>query len=173
MPSGLSNPEKVRVRQLFAEGKVGREALLKAEAESYHSQGTCTFYGTANSNQMLMEVMGLHLPGAAFPNPGTELRAALTRAATASPARRRPPWFSRGRTAMRPTARASRPGARHEVRGPAQPASTRVPAGAMSSVNWPRPVSSAASSTRWTDWPLPKRSTPFAAVSFIGQLSVG
>ena len=82
MPSGLSNPEKVRVRQLFAEGKVGREALLKAEAESYHSQGTCTFYGTANSNQMLMEVMGLHLPGAAFPNPGSELRAALTRAAT-------------------------------------------------------------------------------------------
>jgi len=82
MPSGLSNPEKVRVRQLFAEGKVGREALLKAEAESYHSQGTCTFYGTANSNQMLMEVMGLHLPGAAFPNPGTPLRAALTRAAT-------------------------------------------------------------------------------------------
>jgi phosphogluconate dehydratase len=82
MPSGLSNPEKVRVRQLFAEGKVGREALLKAEAESYHSQGTCTFYGTANSNQMLMEVMGLHLPGAAFPNPGTALRAALTRAAT-------------------------------------------------------------------------------------------
>ena len=82
MPSGLPNPEKVRVRQLFAEGKVGREALLKAEADSYHSQGTCTFYGTANSNQMLMEVMGLHLPGAAFPNPGTKLRAALTRAAT-------------------------------------------------------------------------------------------
>ena len=82
MPSGLPNPEKVRVRQLFAEGKVGREALLKAEAESYHSPGTCTFYGTANSNQMLMEVMGLHLPGAAFPNPGTPLRTALTRAAT-------------------------------------------------------------------------------------------
>jgi phosphogluconate dehydratase len=81
MPSGLSNPEKVRVRQLFAEGKVGREVLLKAEAESYHSQGTCTFYGTANSNQMLMEVMGLHLPGAAFANPGTALRTALTRAA--------------------------------------------------------------------------------------------
>lgn len=81
MPSGLSNPEKVRVRQLFAEGKVGRDALLKAEAESYHGQGTCTFYGTANSNQMLMEVMGLHLPGAAFPNPGTPLRTALTRAA--------------------------------------------------------------------------------------------
>lgn len=81
MPSGLPNPEKVRIRQLFAEGKVGREALLKAEADSYHSQGTCTFYGTANSNQMLMEVMGLHLPGAAFPNPGTPLRTALTRAA--------------------------------------------------------------------------------------------
>lgn len=81
MPSGLPNPEKVRVRQLFAEGKVDRSALLKAEAESYHAQGTCTFYGTANSNQMLMEVMGLHLPGAAFPNPGTPLRRALTRAA--------------------------------------------------------------------------------------------
>lgn len=82
MPSGLPNPEKVRIRQLFAEGKVGRDALLNAEAESYHSQGTCTFYGTANSNQMIMEVMGLHLPGAAFTNPGTPLRAALTRAAT-------------------------------------------------------------------------------------------
>ncbi|KCZ94342.1 phosphogluconate dehydratase [Hyphomonas johnsonii MHS-2] len=82
MPSGLPNPEKVRIRQLFAEGKVGRDALLKAESESYHSQGTCTFYGTANSNQMLMEVMGFHLPGAAFTNPGTPLREALTRAAT-------------------------------------------------------------------------------------------
>ena len=82
MPSGLPNPEKVRIRQLFAEGKVGREELLRAEAESYHTQGTCTFYGTANSNQMLMEVMGLHLPGAAFTNPGTPLREALTRAAT-------------------------------------------------------------------------------------------
>ncbi|MFN3607478.1 MAG: phosphogluconate dehydratase [Hyphomonas sp.] len=82
MPSGLPNPEKVRIRQLFAEGKVDRSALLKAEAESYHSPGTCTFYGTANSNQMMMEVMGLHLPGAAFTNPGTPLRAALTRAAT-------------------------------------------------------------------------------------------
>lgn len=81
MPSGLPNPEKVRIRQLFAEGKVGRDALLKAEADSYHTQGTCTFYGTANSNQMLMEMMGLHLPGAAFPNPGTALRTALTRAA--------------------------------------------------------------------------------------------
>ncbi len=82
MPSGLPNPEKVRIRQLFAEGKLDRAALLKAEAESYHAQGTCTFYGTANSNQMLMEVMGLHLPGAAFTNPGTPLRTALTRAAT-------------------------------------------------------------------------------------------
>ncbi|MBU1286463.1 MAG: phosphogluconate dehydratase [Alphaproteobacteria bacterium] len=82
MPSGLPNPEKVRIRQLFAEGKVGREELLRAEAESYHTQGTCTFYGTANSNQMLMEVMGMHLPGAAFTNPGTPLREALTRAAT-------------------------------------------------------------------------------------------
>lgn len=82
MPSGLPNPEKVRIRQLFAEGKVGREELLRAEAQSYHTQGTCTFYGTANSNQMLMEVMGLHLPGAAFTNPGTPLRDALTRAAT-------------------------------------------------------------------------------------------
>lgn len=81
MPSGLPNPEKIRIRQLFAEGKVGRDALLKAEADSYHSQGTCTFYGTANSNQMIMEVMGLHLPGAAFPNPGTPLRTALTKAA--------------------------------------------------------------------------------------------
>ncbi len=81
MPSGLPNPEKARVRQLFAEGKVGREELLKAEAESYHSPGTCTFYGTANSNQMLMEVMGLHLPGAAFVNPNTPLRDALTTAA--------------------------------------------------------------------------------------------
>lgn len=81
MPSGLPNPEKVRIRQLFAEGKVGRDALLRAEAESYHTQGTCTFYGTANSNQMMMEVMGLHLPGAAFSNSGTPLRTALTRAA--------------------------------------------------------------------------------------------
>jgi phosphogluconate dehydratase len=82
MPSGLPNPEKIRIRQLFAEGKVDRSALLKAEAESYHAQGTCTFYGTANSNQMLMEVMGFHLPGAAFTNPGTPLRTALTKAAT-------------------------------------------------------------------------------------------
>lgn len=82
MPSGLPNPEKARIRQLFAEGEVGRDELLKAEAASYHSPGTCTFYGTANSNQMLMEVMGLHLPGAAFVNPNTPLRDALTAAAT-------------------------------------------------------------------------------------------
>ncbi len=79
MTSGLSNSEKARTRQLFAEGKVGREALLEAETASYHSAGTCTFYGTANSNQMLMEFMGVHLPGAAFVNPGTPLRAALTK----------------------------------------------------------------------------------------------
>ncbi len=82
MPSGLPNPEKARVRQLFAEGKVGRDALLKAEAESYHSPGTCTFYGTANSNQMFMEIMGFHVPGTAFVNPGTPLRDELTKAAT-------------------------------------------------------------------------------------------
>ena len=81
MPSGIPNKEKARIRQLFAEGKVGRDALLESEAQSYHSQGTCTFYGTANSNQMLMEVMGLHLPGAAFIPPNTALRDALTSAA--------------------------------------------------------------------------------------------
>lgn len=78
MPSGLPNKEKIRIRQLYAEGKIGRDELLKAEMESYHSAGTCTFYGTANSNQMLMEVMGLHLPGSAFINPGTPLRDAVT-----------------------------------------------------------------------------------------------
>lgn len=82
MPSGLPNDEKARIRQLFAEGKVGRDELLEAESKSYHSPGTCTFYGTANSNQMLMEIMGLHLPGSSFVNPGTQLRDALTRAAT-------------------------------------------------------------------------------------------
>ena len=82
MSSGLPNSEKARIRQLFAEGKVGRDELLAAETSSYHGPGTCTFYGTANSNQMLMEVMGLHVPGAAFVNPGTAMRAALTEAAT-------------------------------------------------------------------------------------------
>src|SRR5690606_108449 len=69
MTSGLPNDEKARVRQLYAEGKVGRDALLDAESKSYHGPGTCTFYGTANSNQMLMEIMGLHTPGSSFVNP--------------------------------------------------------------------------------------------------------
>lgn len=81
MPSGLPNKEKARVRQAYAEGKVGRDALLEAESQSYHSAGTCTFYGTANSNQLVVEVMGLHLPGSSFVNPGTPLRDALTKAA--------------------------------------------------------------------------------------------
>ena len=78
MPSGISNEEKSNIRQLFAEGKIGRAELLKGESDSYHSPGTCTFYGTANSNQMLMEIMGLQLPGSSFVNPGTELRELLT-----------------------------------------------------------------------------------------------
>jgi phosphogluconate dehydratase len=81
MTSGISNSEKAKIRQLYAQGKVGREELLESEAKSYHGPGTCTFYGTANSNQMLMEVMGLHMPGAAFVNPYTPLRDALTSAA--------------------------------------------------------------------------------------------
>jgi len=81
MPSGIPNDEKSKVRQLYMEGKVGRAELLEAESKSYHSAGTCTFYGTANSNQMLMEIMGLHLPGASFVNPGTPLRDALTKEA--------------------------------------------------------------------------------------------
>jgi phosphogluconate dehydratase len=87
MPSGVPNKEKARIRQLYAEGKVGRDALLESEAGSYHSAGTCTFYGTANSNQMLMEVMGLHMPGAAFVPPNTPLRDALTAAAAHRAAR--------------------------------------------------------------------------------------
>lgn len=78
MTSGLSNDAKAKVRQQYAQGLVGRDALLESEAQAYHSPGTCTFYGTANSNQMLMEIMGLHLPGASFVNPGTPLREALT-----------------------------------------------------------------------------------------------
>ena len=81
MTSGLPNAEKAKVRQLFAQGKVDRAALLESESQSYHGPGTCTFYGTANSNQMLVEIMGLHLPGAAFVNPGSPMREALTRAA--------------------------------------------------------------------------------------------
>ena len=82
MTSGLSNDEKAKIRQQFAEGKLDRAALLDAESRAYHGPGTCTFYGTANSNQLLMEVMGLHLPGAAFVTPNTPLRDALTAAAT-------------------------------------------------------------------------------------------
>ena len=81
MTSGIANDEKSRIRQQYAQGLVDRVALLEAESRSYHGPGTCTFYGTANSNQFLMEVMGLHLPGAAFVTPGTPLRDALTRAA--------------------------------------------------------------------------------------------
>lgn len=82
MVSGLPNDEKARVRQQFATGEVGRDKLMEAEMASYHGPGTCTFYGTANTNQMLMEFMGLHLPGASFVNPGTPLREALTTAGT-------------------------------------------------------------------------------------------
>ncbi|MBP0636351.1 phosphogluconate dehydratase [Cupriavidus sp. AcVe19-6a] len=81
MATGLSNKEKARVRQLYATGQVGRDALLEAECQAYHGAGTCTFYGTANSNQFLMEIMGLHLPGAAFVHPDSGLRDALTTAA--------------------------------------------------------------------------------------------
>ncbi|GGX86899.1 phosphogluconate dehydratase [Litchfieldella qijiaojingensis] len=79
MTSGLPNKEKARIRQLYAEGKASRDDLLEAESQSYHGPGTCTFYGTANSNQLMMEIMGLHLPGASFVNPNTSLREALTR----------------------------------------------------------------------------------------------
>ncbi|MBH0236804.1 phosphogluconate dehydratase [Methylobrevis albus] len=82
MTTGISNDEKAKTRQLYAEGKVGRAELLESESASYHGPGTCTFYGTANSNQMLMEIMGLHLPGSSFVNPNTPLRDALTREAT-------------------------------------------------------------------------------------------
>ncbi len=81
MPSGLANKDKQKVRQLYAEGKASRTDLLESESKSYHSPGTCTFYGTANSNQMMLEMMGLHMPGAAFIPPNTPLRSALTRAA--------------------------------------------------------------------------------------------
>ncbi|HEV7612511.1 MAG TPA: phosphogluconate dehydratase [Steroidobacteraceae bacterium] len=87
MPSGIPNKEKAHIRELYAEGKVGRDQLLESESGSYHSAGTCTFYGTANSNQMLMEVMGLHIPGSAFVPPNTALRDALTAAAAQRAAR--------------------------------------------------------------------------------------
>jgi len=81
MPSGISNKQKQETRQKYASGEVGRDVLLESELGSYHSPGTCTFYGTANSNQMMMEMMGLHVPGSAFVQPGTKLRQALDRAA--------------------------------------------------------------------------------------------
>ncbi len=87
MPSGVANQEKARIRKLYAEGKATRAELLESECGSYHSAGTCTFYGTANSNQMLMEIMGLHMPGSAFIPPNTPLRDALTIAATQRAAR--------------------------------------------------------------------------------------
>ena len=82
MPSGLPNEEKAAVRKAYAKGEVGRDALLKAEMSAYHGAGTCTFFGTANSNQMIMEIMGLHLPGGTFINPHDDLRHAMTVAAT-------------------------------------------------------------------------------------------
>jgi phosphogluconate dehydratase len=99
MPSGLPNEQKAAVRKAYAEGKATRAELMAAEMASYHGPGTCTFYGTANTNQMLMEIMGLHLPGASFVNPGTPLRAALTRAAVARAAaitRLGPDWRPAG-----------------------------------------------------------------------------
>ena len=78
MPSGISNVEKNRIRQEYAKGNISKKELLEGESASYHSAGTCTFYGTANSNQMLMEIMGLHLPGSSFVAPNTSLRKALT-----------------------------------------------------------------------------------------------
>jgi phosphogluconate dehydratase len=100
MTSGISNAEKARTRALYAEGKVGRDELLASEMAAYHGPGTCTFYGTANSNQMMMEMMGLHLPGAAFVTPDTPLRDALTRAATHAAVeltRSRQTWTPMGR----------------------------------------------------------------------------
>ncbi|MUL53655.1 phosphogluconate dehydratase [Pseudomonas aeruginosa] len=90
MPTGISNKEKAAVRQLFAEGKATREELLASEMASYHAPGTCTFYGTANTNQLLVEVMGLHLPGASFVNPNTPLRDELTREAARQASRLTP-----------------------------------------------------------------------------------
>ncbi|MEO6717157.1 MAG: phosphogluconate dehydratase [Novosphingobium sp.] len=100
MPSGLGNKEKQKVRQRYAEGKASRDELLASESASYHSPGTCTFYGTANSNQMMMELMGLHIPGAAFVPPNTPLRFALTRAAV-----RRLAAIGKGSNDPRPMAR--------------------------------------------------------------------
>ena len=102
MPSGLANKEKQRVRQLYRRGQGRPRELLEAEAASYHGAGTCTFYGTANSNQMMMEVMGLHMPGAAFINPGTQA------APGADPRRRAPAGRDRlGRRRLPPAGRAA------------------------------------------------------------------
>ncbi|RZL38582.1 MAG: phosphogluconate dehydratase [Rubrivivax sp.] len=84
MSSGITNSDKAKVRELYAQGKVGRDELLKSESAAYHGAGTCTFYGTANSNQMLLEAMGLHVPGSAFVHPHDDLRTALTREAVAT-----------------------------------------------------------------------------------------
>jgi phosphogluconate dehydratase len=105
MPSGISNKEKQKTRQLYAEGKCGRAELLASESASYHSPGTCTFYGTANSNQMMLEMMGLHMPGAAFVPPDTPLRQALTRAAVHRLAAIGRPKGSTGEHDYRPMAR--------------------------------------------------------------------
>ena len=124
MPSGLPNKEKQRVRQLYAEGKAGKDELLEGrEPHPTMRPGTCTFYGTANSNQMMMELMGLHIPNAAFINPGTPLRQALTRAAVHRLAelganRRaaaRPRWSTRRRSSTRWSA-CSRPADRPIIR---------------------------------------------------------
>ena len=124
MPSGLANKEKQRVRQLFAEGKATKEELLAAEAASYHGAGTCTFYGTANSNQMMMELMGLHIPGSAFANPGTPLRQALTRAAVhrlAALATGASPPAGRGSRRTRDHQRGGRPTRDGRVNQPCDP----------------------------------------------------
>ena len=81
MPAGISNDEKNKIRQDFAQGKIGKKELLEGESASYHSKGTCTFYGTANNNQMLMEIMGLHLPGSSFVSPNSILREELNKEA--------------------------------------------------------------------------------------------
>ena len=96
MSTGISNADKAKVRELYAQGKVGRDELLKSESAAYHGAGTCTFYGTANSNQMLLEAMGLHVPGSAFVHPHAELRDALTR----EPSPRR--WPSQAASKARP-----------------------------------------------------------------------
>ncbi len=107
MTTGLPNDEKAKIRQLYAEGKVGRAELLASESASYHGPGTCTFYGTANSNQMLMEIMGLHLPGASFVNPNTPLRDALTAKPPSARWRSPPPATASRRSARSWTRRPS------------------------------------------------------------------